>query len=48
MSDALIVSILALVAIVGAALSFLAWHRLGRRPPPKGEKSQFDSDDSNV
>ncbi len=46
MSDALIISVLAFVAVAGAALSFVAWHRVSKRP--KGEKSQFDSDDPNV
>ncbi len=46
MSDALIVSLLAFVAVAGAALSFLAWHRVSKRP--RDEKSQFDSDNPNV
>lgn len=46
MSDALILSILIFVAVAGAALSFLAWRRLGKRP--EGEKSQFDSGDPDV
>jgi hypothetical protein len=48
LSDALIVAVLAVVTAVGAALSFVAWHRLSRRPPRTGEKSQFDSDDPGV
>ena len=48
MSDALIVAVLAIVTLAGAALSFTAWHRLTRRPPRNGEKPQFDSDDPDV
>lgn len=46
MSDTLILTILIVVAVGGAALSLLAWRRLGSRP--RGEKSQFDSDDPAV
>ena len=46
MSDALILSILIVVAVGAAALSLLAWRKLGSRP--EGEKSQFDSDDPAV
>lgn len=50
MSDALIVAILALVALGGAALSFVAWHRVGRTRPSPGDEAEtrLDSDDPDV
>lgn len=47
MSDALIVAILAGVAVIAAVLSFVAWFRLGRRPPEE-QPSQLDADDPGI
>jgi hypothetical protein len=50
LSDTWIVAILALVAIGGAALSFVAWHRVGRpgRSPEDQGETRLDSDDPDV
>jgi HAMP domain-containing protein len=47
--DTLVVTILALVAIGAAALSFVAWHRVTRPgPSPEDDRTQLDSDDPDV
>lgn len=50
MRDTLVVTVLALVAIGAAALSFVAWHRVTRPGPPPEEHggAQLDSDDPDV
>jgi uncharacterized protein YfaA (DUF2138 family) len=48
--DALVITVMALVAIGAAALSFVAWHRVTRRgPSPEADRrAQLDSDDPDV
>jgi len=48
--DALVITVLALVAIGAAALSFVAWHRVTRPGPPPDDDggAQLDSDDPDV
>jgi HAMP domain-containing protein len=48
--DALVITVLALVAIGAAALSFVAWHRLTRPGPPPEDHggAQLDSNDPDV
>ena len=50
MRDTLVVTILALVAIGAAALSFVAWHRVTRPGPSPADdrRPQLDSDDPDV
>jgi hypothetical protein len=46
-SQGLIVALLVIAVVAGAALSLLAWHRLGRGAKTS-DKSGFDSDGADV
>ena len=48
MKDALILVALALVALIAAGLSLLAWHRIARGPRKKAGSDQLDSDGPDV
>ena len=48
MKDALILVALALVALIAAGLSLLAWHRIAGGPRPKESSGRLDSDDPDV